>query len=126
MIKRIEKKTAMQRRLPAISLIAAIVVTFFTSMAGRAQTSSSDTIISHSDSIISRPDTIISRPDTIISPSDPSPAIEADSGLTQQQLDSAWRHDHYWTTLLRKGKLNMQDTTVIYPKFIGFCVKVYN
>lgn len=119
MIKRVEKKTAMRRRLPAIYLIAAIVVTFFTSMTGRAQTNSSDSIISPSDSIIS-------RPDTVISPSDPSPAIEADSRLTQQQLDSAWRHDHYWTTLLRKGKLNMQDTTVIYPKFIGFCVKVYN
>lgn len=31
-----------------------------------------------------------------------------------------------WWKLFKKGKLNMADTTVIYPKFLGFCVKVYN
>ncbi|MCM1377882.1 MAG: DUF4421 domain-containing protein [Clostridium sp.] len=46
--------------------------------------------------------------------------------LTQQQLDSAYRHDHDWWTLLKKGKLSMSDTTVIYPKFLKFCVGVYN
>lgn len=31
-----------------------------------------------------------------------------------------------WWTLLKQGKLNLSDTTVRYPKFLGFCVKVYN
>lgn len=31
-----------------------------------------------------------------------------------------------WWKLLKKGKLNLADTTVHYPKFLGFCVKVYN
>ena len=31
-----------------------------------------------------------------------------------------------WWTLFKKGKLNLADTTVEYPKFLGFCVKVYN
>ncbi len=31
-----------------------------------------------------------------------------------------------WWHLLKKGKLNLADTTVEYPKFLGFCVKVYN
>ncbi len=31
-----------------------------------------------------------------------------------------------WWQLLKKGKLNLADTTVEYPKFLGFCVKTYN
>ena len=31
-----------------------------------------------------------------------------------------------WWHLLRKGELSMKDTTVHYPKFIKFCVDVYN
>ena len=31
-----------------------------------------------------------------------------------------------WWYLLKKGKLNLSDTTVIYPKFLKFCVDVYN
>ncbi|MDE6716872.1 MAG: DUF4421 domain-containing protein, partial [Muribaculaceae bacterium] len=30
-----------------------------------------------------------------------------------------------WWHLFKKGKLNMADTTVQYPKFLDFCVKVY-
>lgn len=43
--------------------------------------------------------------------------------------DSATKSDagsRYWWTLFKKGKLNMADTTVIYPRFLGFCVDVYN
>ncbi|MBD5355449.1 MAG: DUF4421 domain-containing protein [Bacteroides sp.] len=36
------------------------------------------------------------------------------------------REDRWWWNLLKKGKLNMADTSVIYPKFIKFCVDVYN
>lgn len=31
-----------------------------------------------------------------------------------------------WWKLFKQGKLNLSDTTVEYPKFLGFCVKVYN
>lgn len=31
-----------------------------------------------------------------------------------------------WWYLLRKGKLDLKDTTVVYPKFVKFCVDVYN
>ena len=31
-----------------------------------------------------------------------------------------------WWYLFKKGKLEMKDTTVQWPKFLGFCVKVYN
>ncbi|MCH5214398.1 MAG: DUF4421 domain-containing protein [Muribaculaceae bacterium] len=31
-----------------------------------------------------------------------------------------------WWQLLKKGKLNLSDTTVVYPKFLKFCVDVYN
>ena len=33
---------------------------------------------------------------------------------------------HNWWQLLKKGKLNLSDTTVVYPKFLKFCVDVYN
>lgn len=34
--------------------------------------------------------------------------------------------DRYWWTLFKKGKLSMSDTTVVWPRFLGFCVNVYN
>lgn len=34
--------------------------------------------------------------------------------------------DRNWWHLFRKGQLSMSDTTVQWPGFLGFCVKVYN
>lgn len=34
--------------------------------------------------------------------------------------------DRNWITLIRQHRYNIQDPTVEYPRFIGFCVKVYN
>lgn len=48
--------------------------------------------------------------------------VATDSIARQEQE----RHDRYWWTLFKKGKLAMRDTTVIWPRFLGFCVKVYN
>lgn len=31
-----------------------------------------------------------------------------------------------WWHLLKKGELSLQDTTVVYPRFLKFCVDVYN
>lgn len=33
---------------------------------------------------------------------------------------------HWWWTLLKEKRLDLKDTTVRYPKFIKFCVDVYN
>lgn len=38
----------------------------------------------------------------------------------------ATREQRWWLNQALKGKLNMKDTTVIYPRFIKFCVDVYN
>ncbi len=32
----------------------------------------------------------------------------------------------WWWNRLKQGTLQLKDTTVIYPKFLGFCVDVYN
>lgn len=34
--------------------------------------------------------------------------------------------DRNWWHLFKKGELNLADTTVEYPRFMGFCVDVYN
>lgn len=34
--------------------------------------------------------------------------------------------DRNWWHLFKKGQLSMSDTTVQWPRFLGFCVKVYN
>ena len=42
-------------------------------------------------------------------------------------LDSIPKDDKtYWKKALLKGKLNFKDTAVVYPKFVKFCVNVYN
>ena len=34
--------------------------------------------------------------------------------------------ERWWWTRLKQHRLNLADTTVRYPAFLGFCVKVYN
>ena len=47
--------------------------------------------------------------------------------LIEQEAKAMLRDpDRNWFHLLKKGELNMQDTTVQYPKFLKFCVAVYN
>lgn len=36
------------------------------------------------------------------------------------------RDQRWWWTLLKERKLSMTDTTVVWPKFLKFCVNVYN
>lgn len=33
---------------------------------------------------------------------------------------------NWWINRIRSGTHSMADTTVIYPRFVGFCVDVYN
>lgn len=42
-----------------------------------------------------------------------------------EQKDSVDANRNWWY-LFKKGKLNISDPTVQWPKFLGFCVKVYN
>ncbi|MCH5239134.1 MAG: DUF4421 domain-containing protein [Muribaculaceae bacterium] len=39
---------------------------------------------------------------------------------------STTRDQRWWWTLFKQHKLSMQDTTVVWPKFLQFCVDVYN
>lgn len=40
--------------------------------------------------------------------------------------DIAEENPNWWLNRLKKGTLALNDSTVDYPKFLGFCVKVYN
>lgn len=53
--------------------------------------------------------------------------IEADPPLNEVPRplpDAAMQK--WWWDLAKKGNLNLQDTSVVYPKFIKFCVDMYN
>lgn len=64
----------------------------------------------------------------------PLPASETTSGNREEDLkqpglilsDRDAEESRNWWQLLKKGRLNLADTTVEYPRFLGFCVKVYN
>lgn len=43
------------------------------------------------------------------------------SGRDKEQNDSLW-----WWNQLRSGKLDLKNPNVVYPKFLKFCVNVYN
>ncbi|MDE6290600.1 MAG: DUF4421 domain-containing protein [Muribaculaceae bacterium] len=47
-------------------------------------------------------------------------SMSADSIATVEDTNRNWWY------LFKKGKLKMDDPTVRWPKFLGFCVKVYN
>lgn len=51
------------------------------------------------------------------------PPVPPDSTLSRP--DSAAAENRNWWYLFKRGKLSTSDTTVQYPKFLGFCMKVY-
>ena len=51
------------------------------------------------------------------------PAPEKGEGLKPLTYT---REQKWWWNLFKEGKLSMTDTTVIWPKFLKFCVDVYN
>lgn len=51
----------------------------------------------------------------------PTPQISDLKPLPDAKPGGTW-----WWDLAKRGKLNMQDTTVRYPRFLKFCVNVYN
>lgn len=54
----------------------------------------------------------------------PPPAIPA--ATAADSTVSRTKNPDWWWNRLRDGTLQMTDTTVIYPRFVGFCVDVYN
>ena len=74
--------------------------------------------------------------DTIAIPSSPrqivneSPLLLLDSSngdsLYTKTMKEMQDTNRNWWHLMWKGKLNMKDTTVEYPRFVKFCVDVYN
>ncbi len=67
---------------------------------------------------------------TLLDSSDRIPVSE-DSNVSmydqkKEKESSMKENPNYWWTLFKKRKLNLADTSVVYPKFLGFCVKVYN
>lgn len=62
---------------------------------------------------------------------DTEPEIEPDNNTDSDAerntpYDKKTAESHNWWQLLKKGKLNIADTTVVYPRFLRFCVNVYN
>lgn len=61
-----------------------------------------------------------------------SPSEEYDDDLLEKMSDIAKTHDieeddnRNWWYLLKKGRFNINDTTIVYPKFLKFCVDVYH
>lgn len=52
--------------------------------------------------------------------------IEPDNYIDKQITDSLKRDKDYWKRMLLKGKLDLKDETIQYPKFVKFCVNLYN
>lgn len=46
--------------------------------------------------------------------------------LANEDSVAAHRRERDWWTLFKKGELNLSDSTVEYPKFMRFCVGLYN
>lgn len=65
--------------------------------------------------------------DTVVSESDVIAAVDS---LLEVHDDTVYidrkQSPDWWINRLKARNLNMQDTTVIYPRFIKFCVDVYN
>ena len=80
----------------------------------------------------SEPDSMLAISQTIITdmpePAECSLPIEAagthDSVINSDAHETADTNRNWWH-LLRKGKLDLNDTTVQYPRFLKFCLNVY-
>ncbi|MDE6330593.1 MAG: DUF4421 domain-containing protein [Muribaculaceae bacterium] len=98
-----------------LAILTSIILMPLTAHAGdditRRLTTTATDIIQRSDS-----DSISMRLST----------LTTDSTAEAERLDSIRRHDRNWWRLAWKGELDMHDTTVYYPRFIKFCVDVYN
>ena len=122
-----------QARLIIIFLFS--IASFIASVPLQAQTDAArDSINASETAVFEETVTIVTEADSI-TPGELHDSITADSDGPQRlrallapgsaaTADSVAEHN--WWKLLWKGKLSMKDTTVEYPRFIKFCVDVYN
>lgn len=79
-------------------------------LAGASVSASVPTETSDSTGISTLPDDLLNL----------SQISRAEEGLEDIEPDRNWWH------LLKQGRLDLSDPSVEYPRFLGFCVKVYN
>lgn len=72
------------------------------------------------------PKRISAQPDSAPDSGSSRFAGSANKKGTHLSAADSLRRERNWWRLLRKGQLDMKDTTVVWPRFLGFCVKVYN
>ena len=48
-------------------------------------------------------------------------SVESRGSMLRRSDNPDW-----WWNRLRKGELDLKDTTIIYPRFLKFCVNTYN
>ena len=71
------------------------------------------------------------RGEEAIAPPDTVPAVvvpDTVPSVTASHRTEQWdttRDEGYWRRALRHGKFNPYDTTVTYPRFLDFCLRVY-
>ena len=46
--------------------------------------------------------------------------------IDKRIVDSLKRDKDYWKKALLKGKLDLKDKTIVYPRFVKLCVDLYN
>lgn len=52
--------------------------------------------------------------------------VSTDSTASRTPATTTISDNRNWLHLIKKGELDMKDTTVQYPRFLKFCVGVYN
>lgn len=99
---------------------AIFLICFFTSIcvaATSSRTSLPDELRWHPAEIME-----VMQKDSIDSNGIPGEMRDSLSSLTLEKRDE----NRNWWYLFKKGRLAMNDSTVEWPRFLGFCVKVYN
>lgn len=72
-------------------------------------------------------DYVTGRTDSIVAADEFHDSIvEEDNAIDKQTTDSLKRDKDYWKRMLLKGKLGLKDETIQYPRFVKFCVDLYN
>ena len=118
----------------AVSTLVAVIVSFFLSAAVNAEVVCAEGIkdIMVVDSIeytlcdIPAADEIMDDAATGVSVTEISTPVMQGDMQDCEVVVSRSDNPNWWWNRLRHGTLQMNDTSVIYPRFLGFCVNVYN
>ena len=107
------------RLLPTV-----LAILFFFPLSGFANMAASDTV---PDEFRWEPIEVVEESEVVVIDSiTGEPMVHASVvGKTASEISPEEENRNWWY-LFRKGELKMDDPTVKWPKFLGFCVKVYN